>query len=425
MVAGRLSQIGRYQILGVLGKGSMGVVYKGMDPQIGKLVAIKTMNQKHLSNPNMRERFYREGSILGQLRHRNIIDVYNVGVDEDTCFIAMEYLEGVSLDQLLRPEPASLPLVKVLDIIRQVCEGVHAAHEQGIIHRDLKPANIFVINGEHVKVLDFGVAHFKNSQLTTSGVVIGTINYIAPEQITGIRIDQRADTFSIGVMLFELLAKKHPFIGKNISQTMVAIINRMPEPPKDIPASLAELLTRMLAKDRDQRPGTCAEVAQRLKEVIRTETLVGDTLQVDENAVDIELKKAQQNYLRGLLEDRTEAITRALNQERLDEAEELIQQLSDLADRQELVKELMNRLAECRLKQQERIRFNQKLTHETLLKANRHMNQKHYVRAIECCDKVLSSNPDNQDARIIRAACIKKMQRFLEQVRRGVDSRRL
>jgi serine/threonine protein kinase len=409
-----LSKLGRYQILGVLGKGSMGVVYKGMDPQINKLVAIKTMNQKHLSDPHMQERFYREGNVLGQLHHRNIINVYNVGEDQDTCYIAMEYLDGTTLERVIRGGNG-LSLVKGLEVVRQVCEGVHAAHQSGIIHRDLKPANIFLLNDDHVKVLDFGVAHFKNSQLTTSGVVIGTINYIAPEQITGLKIDHRADIFSIGVILYELLAKRHPFEGKNISQTMVRIINEEPPAIADLPKTIQDIVRRALAKDRDQRYGDCRHLSEELAQVIRTQSVV-DTLHDDESVVDEEVLHAQQSYLRKLVEERMGTITSALKADRVDEAESILLQLKGLSGSNDLTEELSRKIAAARKKREQKIKFVSQLTHETLLKANQMMDQRHYVAAVEHCQKVLEMDPKNQDARIIKARCIKQLQAFLESI---------
>ncbi|MCB1052988.1 MAG: serine/threonine protein kinase [Acidobacteria bacterium] len=412
-MATALSKLGRYQILGVLGKGSMGVVYKGMDPQINKLVAIKTMNQKHLSDPNMQERFYREGNVLGQLHHRNIINVYNVGEDQDTCYIAMEYLDGTTLERQIRAA-GGLSMAKSLEVVRQVCEGVHAAHQRGIIHRDLKPANIFLLNEDHVKVLDFGVAHFKNSQLTTSGVVIGTINYIAPEQITGLKIDHRADIFSIGVILYELLAHKHPFEGKNISQTMVRIINDEPPPIPDLPKSINEIVKKALSKDRDFRYGDCKTLSDDLEQVIRTESMV-DTLH-DEKIVDEDLMKAQQSYIRKLVEERIGTITIALKNEKIEEAEQILTQLKGLAGKNEITEDLTKRIRDAKRKREQKLRFVSQLTHETLLKANQFMDQRHYVSAVENCMKVLEMDPKNQDARIIKARCIKQLQAFLEQV---------
>ncbi|MCB1042489.1 MAG: serine/threonine protein kinase [Acidobacteria bacterium] len=409
-----LSKLGKYQILGVLGKGSMGVVYKGIDPRIGKLVAIKTMNQKHLSDPNMQERFYREGNILGQLTHRNIISVYNVGEDQDTCYIAMEYLDGTTLERIIRGKKMKLSLQKRLDIVKQVCEGIHAAHQQGIIHRDLKPANIFLLNDDHVKVLDFGVAHFKNSQLTTSGVVIGTINYIAPEQITGLKIDHRADIFSLGVILYEMLSGNHPFVGKNLSQTMVRIINEETPRIPDIPESLNQVVRRSLEKDRDRRYESAMDLAADLDNVIRTEALV-DTLH-DETIVDADLQKAQVSYVRKLVEERIQSIEEALRSEEVDHAEGLIQQLTSYVDNTAVIEPLMDRLAEVKKQRSLRMSFVSQLTHDTLLKANREMEQKHYVVAIEYCQKVLKMDPGNQDARIIKANCIKKLQKFLDRV---------
>ncbi len=412
-----LSKLGKYQILGVLGKGSMGVVYKGVDPRIGKLVAIKTMNQKNLSDPNMQERFYREGNILGQLNHRNIISVYNVGEDQETCYIAMEYLDGTTLEKIVRGKKRNLPLQMRLEIVKQVCEGVHAAHQQGIIHRDLKPANIFLLNDDHVKVLDFGVAHFKNSQLTTSGVVIGTINYIAPEQITGLKIDLRADIFSIGVILFELLANKHPFVGKNLSQTMVRIINEDTPRVPDIPDSLNQVVRKSLQKDRDQRYSSAMELANDLENVMRTQAFV-DTLN-DETIVDADLQKAQKSYVRKLVEERIGSIEEALKNEEVDQAKDLIEQLSSFVDNTAVIEPLMARLKEAQSQRKKRISFVTQLTHETLLKANREMDQKHYVMAIEYCQKVLKVDPNNQDARIIKANCLKKLQSFIDRIKKS------
>ena len=412
-VALAISKLGRYQILGVLGKGSMGVVYKGMDPQINKLVAIKTMNQKHLTDPHMQERFYREGSVLGQLHHRNIINVYNVGEDQDTCYIAMEYLDGTTLEKTIR-EGSGLDLTDALDVVKQVCDGVHAAHQTGIIHRDLKPANIFLLNDDHVKVLDFGVAHFKNSQLTTSGVVIGTINYIAPEQITGLKIDHRADIFSIGVMLYELLSKKHPFEGKNISQTMVRIINEEPPPLKELPESIQKIVTRALSKDRDQRYESCKQLAEDLDQVIRTQSMV-DTLH-DFKVEDEALQKAQAGYLRKLIDERVNIISAALKQGRIDDAETSLNQLIGISGKNEITDDWTKRIRDFKRKQREKTRFVNQLTHETLLKASKMMDQRHFIAAIENCQKILEMDPKNQDARIIKARCIKQIRAFLKDV---------
>ena len=404
--------LGKYQILGVIGRGSMGIVYKAMDPRIKKLVAIKTMNQKNISDSMMEKRFYREGSILGQLHHKNIVDVYNVGEDKGISYIAMEYLEGQTLDDYLK-ENQNLSLRSVLNIIKQTCEGVHMAHTKEIIHRDIKPANIFLIGDDHVKVLDFGVAHFKNSKLTTSGMVIGTINYIAPEQITGLKIDHRADIFSIGVILNEMVTGTNPFVGKNISQTMINIINKEMEPIPDIPKSLQDLINSMLTKDRDKRIDSCEKVAEELETIIKTEALL-DTI-AEETTFDEDVLTAQQSYIRKLVAERMEAINSALESETLSEAKHILAQLSALVPEHELIRKLETKIREKEKAAAEKEAFYQKLTHGMLKKANELMNQRCYVKAIEFCEKVLSNSVHNQDAKIIKATCIKQLENFLKE----------
>lgn len=403
--------LGKYQILSVIGRGSMGIVYKGMDPRIKKLVAIKTMNQKNITDSMMEKRFYREGSILGQLHHRNIVDVYNVGEDKGISYIAMEYLEGTTLDEFSR-QNAKLSLKVILNIIKQICEGVHMAHAKDIIHRDIKPANIFLLPDDHVKVLDFGVAHFKDSKLTTSGMVIGTINYIAPEQITGLKIDHRADIFSIGVILYELIVGKNPFVGKNISQTMINIINREVEPIKEVPTPLKDLVASMLTKDRDKRIESCEQVAEELESIIKTEALL-DTI-AEETTFDNEVLNAQQSYIRKLVAERMEQINQALEAETMSEAKHILAQLSALVPEHGLIQKLQAKIQEKEKAALEREAFYRQLTHGMLKKANELMNQRCYIKAIEFCEKVLSNAPHDQDAKIIKATCIKKLERFLK-----------
>jgi len=403
--------LGKYQILGVIGRGSMGIVYKGMDPRIKKLVAIKTMNQKNITNSMMEKRFYREGNILGQLHHKNIVDVYNVGEDKGISYIAMEYLEGQTLDEYIR-EQSRLSLKSILNIIKQTCEGVHLAHTKEIIHRDIKPANIFLLEDEHVKVLDFGVAHFKNSKLTSSGMVIGTINYIAPEQITGLNINHRADIFSIGVILYELITGKNPFVGKNLSQTMINIINQDPEPITEIPTPLQDLLHEMLIKDRDKRISSCEEIAERLETIIKTEALL-DTI-AEETTFDDEVLNAQQSYIRKMVAERMDAINAALEAETLTEAKQILAQLSALVPEHGLIQKLSAKIHEKEKAATEKEAFFRQLTHGMLKKANELMNQRCYVKAIEFCEKVLENAPNDQDSKIIKATCIKQLEKFIK-----------
>ena len=423
-----IKKLGKYEVLGVLGRGSMGVVYKGIDKDIGKMVAIKTMNQKILQQSEMKERFYREGTILGQLQHQNIISVYNAGVDGDIYYIAMEYLEGISLDHLLVKE-RKLPIPRTIRIIKQVCDGVHAAHNQSVIHRDLKPANIILLEDDHVKVLDFGVAHFQNSQLTNSGMLLGTINYIAPEQITGLKVDSRADIFSMGVILYELLSGKNPFLGRNISQTMVNIVNNPVDPLPDIPKELQTVLDKALHKDRNRRYINARLMGSDLERVLRQTGTGGGTTERSSTLSTTRPtsepagagldkgKRSQQEILQKMIRERVEAIKNHIRREEFGPAEEKLSQLKRLDRNHESIAELEDRLGQGRRKGQEKRNFVEQLTHDTLAKANEHLAQRHYVLAIELCEKVLKVDAGHQDAKVIKANAIRKLDHYLAKVR--------
>lgn len=357
-----IKKLGQYEILEVLGRGSMGVVYKAVDPRINKLVAIKTMNKDILKSPEMQERFFREGAILGQLQHKNIINVYNVGVDKNIYYMAMEYLEGISLHHLVRRETL-LSGLRVLEIMKQVCEGVHAAHRHSVIHRDLKPANIFVLEDDFIRVLDFGVAHFQNSQLTNSGMLLGTINYIAPEQIIGLKVDYRADIFSMGVIFFELLSGSNPFSGKNINQTMVRIVNENLGPIPSVPAAIMRILEKALHKDRSLRYASAKLMARDIEKQLREQIL----------------ESSQSSVLKAMRKSPDKA-------------------------REE--------------RQRQKKQFVDKLAHNSLLKASALAAERHYISVIELCEKVLKVSPDNQDARVIKANAIRKMEQFLAKLKR-------
>ena len=391
----------------------MGVVYKGIDPQIGKLVAIKTMNPKVVQQKEMQERFYREGTILGQLQHKNIISVYNVGTDGDTCYIAMEYLDGISLDRMLEKKQ-DLAHHRVLSIIKQVCEGVNSAHKQSVTHRDLKPANIFVLQGDLVKVLDFGVAHFQNSQLTNSGMLLGTINYIAPEQITGLKVDYRADIFSIGVMFYEMLTGINPFLGKNISKTMFKIVNDEPPKPEHTPEGMCKILEKALNKDRNKRYLSCRHMAQDIDLLLRDMSL-RDEAQSRTLPPPPKNKQTQNEILQKMVYERVDGIKMHIRKEEFTQAENLLSQLRRLKADHPSIPELELRLEKAQRQAQGKKQFAEKFHHETLLKANEHMSARHYVLALELCQKVLSVDPNNQDARVMKANGMRKLQRFLEE----------
>jgi len=266
-----LIKAGRYEIVGELGRGSMGVVYKGHDPVIGRTVAVKTLLTEGLSAPEFQEykaRFQREAQAAGALAHPNIITVYDFGEDSGVLYLAMEYLEGKSLETLVQ-EQNILPIDTILPIYEQVCSALDHAHQNGVVHRDIKPANIMILQNGFVKVTDFGIAKMMSLGMTQAGQIMGTPNYMSPEQVKGRPVDGRADIFSLGVILYELVTGEKPFGGQNITTVIYKIINQDPIPPRELDASIPPgfnyIVGKALAKNPNERYQTCRELAEDLR----------------------------------------------------------------------------------------------------------------------------------------------------------------
>ncbi len=269
-----VSHIGKYEIVDVLGRGGMGVVYRGIDKQIGREVAIKTITQGVAGDENMLARFYEEGRRTGRLNHPNIVTVYDLGDDEGTPYIVMERVEGEPLDKLIRSE-APIPLVERLAIVQQVCAALGYAHRHNVIHRDVKPANIFVQPDGSAKLLDFGIARLekreRDQSLTLTGNLIGTVPYMAPERLRNEEVDGRSDIFAAGVVLFQLVAGQLPFSGADtvLMQRILAEPHpRLSEIRPELPASLELIVDRALAKRLDDRYPAAEEMAADLTAVI-------------------------------------------------------------------------------------------------------------------------------------------------------------
>jgi tetratricopeptide (TPR) repeat protein/predicted Ser/Thr protein kinase len=246
-----VERIGKYQIQKVLGRGGMGTVYEAIDPLINRKVAVKTMIQGLAESADLRARFLREAQAAGGLQHRNIVTVYDLGEDKGQPYIAMEFIEGTDIEKVVQNrEP--LTIEWKLDVLRQICEGLGYAHRNGIVHRDIKPANIRVTQGGEVKIMDFGIAHLQSSTMTKSGLVLGTVHYMAPEQIEGQKVDHRADIFSVGAIAYELIAYRKPFDGESLTAVMFRIMNERPDPkPLQSPYSPALDAIVMKALERD------------------------------------------------------------------------------------------------------------------------------------------------------------------------------
>ena len=245
-----INQIGRYEVLGELGQGAMGIVYKAKDPLIDRVVAIKTINLG-LALDEKEEyegRFYQEAKAAGRLNHPNIVTIYDVGKSGDVAYIAMEFLQGRELRDVMN-DGGLLPVDQVLDIVAQVAQGLDYAHEHDIVHRDVKPSNIMVVRDGHVKITDFGIARMASSAVRTqTGMVLGSPKYMSPEQVMGKAIDQRSDVFSLGVMLYEMLTGQAPFNGENVNAIMYQTLNAVPAPPNTLNPAVPEMANYIVAK---------------------------------------------------------------------------------------------------------------------------------------------------------------------------------
>jgi eukaryotic-like serine/threonine-protein kinase len=265
-------KIGKYSIIERIGRGGMGYVYRAVDPFLKRDVALKTMLKDVSEDPDLRTRFVREAQSAGGLRHPNIVTIYDLGEDEEGCpFIAMEFLTGTDLEQIIKNK-IDLLLPKKLDILIQTSIGLGYAHQNGIVHRDIKPANIRLLDNGDVKIMDFGIAKISASHFTRTGMIMGTPHYMAPEQIRGEKVDRRADIFSLGVVLYELLTFRKPFPGDNPTTVLFKIIHSEPEPLTDgqfvSPEGLEDVIRRALAKTQEERYQTCEELSDHLLQVL-------------------------------------------------------------------------------------------------------------------------------------------------------------
>src|SRR5580704_13969171 len=267
-----IKSLGKFEILGKIGQGAMGVVYKARDPFIGRLVALKTITTGLADDPALLERFYQEARSAGALQHPNIVTIFELGKQDDTPFIAMQYLEGESLDRVIERQPV-LPLSQKLGYIVYVCRALEYAHKRGVVHRDIKPGNVMVTTEGTVMVVDFGIARLAESSKTQSGLIIGTLGYMSPQLLRGGRAEARSDIWAVGVMLYELLAYQRPFNGDNQAALMMNILTQeMPplsETAPGTPEDVSLLVARMLQKDTGGRFQSMEEVLIELEPVWR------------------------------------------------------------------------------------------------------------------------------------------------------------
>jgi serine/threonine-protein kinase len=271
----RLPKLGRYEILEQIGRGAMGIVYKGKDPILNRLTAIKTIRfSDEFDEDNVHDiktHFYREAEVVAKLSHPNIVTIYDVGEDLDLSFLAMEYLQGESLEKYTS-QGRLFPVKKCLNIIGQVCDALEYAHTHDIIHRDIKPANIMLLADGSVKVTDFGIARATTSTKTRTGIIKGTPYYMSPEQTKGLKLSGRSDIFSLGVVFYQLLTGKLPFEGENLAAIMYQITSVNPTPPTEYKSGINKpiltVLNKALEKDQDKRYAHARNMGQHIRMII-------------------------------------------------------------------------------------------------------------------------------------------------------------
>jgi len=264
--------LGRYEILEQIGRGAMGIVYKGLDPKLDRLTAIKTIrftdDFEEDEVDKVREQFYQEAKVVAQLNHPNIVSIYDVGEDLDLSYLALEYLEGETLEKYTRADNL-LPIEKCIDVMRQVCDALDYLHKHDIVHRDIKPANIMILTDDLVKLADFGVARAAAGSRTRTGIVKGTPYYMSPEQIKGGKVTGPSDIFSLGVVFYQLLTGRLPFSGENLSTIMYQITTEEPESPETFNQKINKetvyILYRALAKNLQNRYRTAKEMGDQLR----------------------------------------------------------------------------------------------------------------------------------------------------------------
>jgi serine/threonine-protein kinase len=268
-----MDRIGRYKIVRELGRGAMGVVYHAIDPNIGRPVAIKTIQLANVRNPGeqerLRERLFREARSAGMLSHPSIVTIYDVEQQDEMAFIAMEYVDGPTLDQILSA-PRPIDPERMFRLLAQTATALDYAHQKGIVHRDIKPANIMIAADGTAKITDFGIAKITTSeQLTMTGSIVGTPHYMSPEQVQGQPVDGRSDQFSLAVIAYEMLTGEKPYTGEHLTTVVYKIVAEEPVPPHTLNATLVGPIEDVLYKGLAKKPGgrfaTCHEFVRTLE----------------------------------------------------------------------------------------------------------------------------------------------------------------
>src|SRR5262245_43775310 len=331
-------RLSHFRILGRLGEGGMGVVYKAEDERLRRTVALKLLPPAFVGDPERRQRFLREARAAAAVTHSSIAAIYEVGEDGDDVFIAMEYVEGRTLRALVDEGPR--PVLEAVRLAIEIARGLERAHASGVVHRDLKPENVIVDGEGRARILDFGLAKLHGDEApavsatlsqaetlvrdadlrTGAGTIVGTAAYMSPEQARGEAVDARSDLFSLGVVLYELLTGRNPFRGPTPVDTLSAVLKDRPRPAgewnSDVPAALDQILDRLLAKHRDARLASAAELVRELEglagapPVSRVEAAASERSIAVLPFADMSPQKDQDYFCEGIAEELMSALTR-------------------------------------------------------------------------------------------------------------------
>jgi len=459
MASGQSKKIGKYDVLEVLGRGGMGIVYKAIDPGIGRTVAIKMTTGAIGEDPEMLERFNREAQSVGKLQHPNIVTVYDLGVEDGHPYLVMELLDGESLDSLLHSR-RSLSLEEKLDIVVQICNGVQYAHQRNVTHRDIKPANVMILKDGTAKIVDFGIARTGVQKLTRPGQLVGSFQYMSPEQINTANVDSRTDIFSIGVLLFQLIVGKLPFEGRDTGEMLMKVLHDSTPSlnglVKNCPPGLDDIVQRALAKDPEQRYQTAEDLALDLGHVLEKcrRERISEYLQGAETAAaQRQWARAKEQLLQVLKRDRQNARANARLREvqlemqkvqRSERAKELQAQAehamaqSDLAGALHCLNEAVEldpgniEIVQLRDSILENRSRDDKL-HELMQRAELAQDAGDLEEARKAVEEGLALDPQNTDFRSMQVVITrelvsrdkhKRVQEFLGEARKQISSRR-
>jgi serine/threonine-protein kinase len=262
--AQRYRRLGKYELHTLIGEGAMGIVWKAYDTVLRRYVALKLLSSRFRKTQDMQERFLREARAAGAIQHPNIVTVYDLGDAEGQLFIAMEFVEGRDLSDIIALRDP-LPLERKLDILIEMLEGLHFAHQRGVIHRDVKPSNVRVMPDGRVKLMDFGIARLQSADATGSGAIVGTPTYMAPEQITNGAITPATDVFAVGCLLYELLSFQKPFAGESVHGVLYQVLTTEPKALRTLAPSIPAALERVVGKAMNKAPEDRYETAEQMQ----------------------------------------------------------------------------------------------------------------------------------------------------------------